>query len=156
MNFKFELEKRQKKKYTCPACGRRRFVRYIDTSTGEYISDEFGRCDREDSCGYWLKPGNDVSQNSVEQKYKAPPRVYIPFEVMKATRINYEQNTFVRFLLTLFDNDTVTHLITRYHLGTSLRGCVFWFIDHLGNIAAGQVKQFDESGHTVKESETWV
>lgn len=155
MNFKYTLEKNQKKKHICPSCGKRRFVRYIETETSEYLPEEFGRCDREQSCGYHHKPGGVVVQRN-SSGAEGVERTYIPFEILKTTRKHYEQNSFVRYLLTLFDSETVTSLISRYHLGTSLRGCIFWYMDHLGNVSAGQIKQFDESGHTVKDSETWV
>lgn len=49
-------------RHTCPQCGApNRFVRYIDTATGQYIADDCGRCNREDSCGYHLKPSDYFS-----------------------------------------------------------------------------------------------
>ena len=57
--FRYTLEpyKGPNSRHTCPACGAaHKFVRYIDTATGAYIADEVGRCDREESCGYHLKP----------------------------------------------------------------------------------------------------
>lgn len=51
----YTLDKKPKK-YTCPDCGKVRFVRYIDTITGEYLPADFGRCDRQDNCGYHKKP----------------------------------------------------------------------------------------------------
>lgn len=44
------------KKHTCPDCGKGRFVRYIDTETGQYMPAEYGRCDRESNCGYHKRP----------------------------------------------------------------------------------------------------
>lgn len=155
MNFRYELEKKQKKKHTCPSCGKRRFVKYIDTETGEYLPEQYGRCDREQHCGYHSKPGTETAVTP-GRKYEPPQRVYIPFEILKSTRRHYERNSFIQYLLTLFDPQKVSELISRYHLGTSLRGCIFWYIDHLGNVTAGQIKQFDETGHTVDTSETWV
>jgi hypothetical protein len=55
VDHRFELE-RGGLKYACPACKKMRFVRYVDTSTGETVDDVVGRCDREDSCGYHLTP----------------------------------------------------------------------------------------------------
>ncbi len=43
-------------KHICPACGRRTFVRYIDTETGEYLADDVGKCDRISHCGYHFPP----------------------------------------------------------------------------------------------------
>lgn len=44
------------RKHTCPYCGKHRFVRYIDTETGQYLPAEYGRCDRESNCGYHKRP----------------------------------------------------------------------------------------------------
>ncbi len=58
-----ELEKGSKK-FNCPACGSaKKFTRYIDKETGRYIADTVGRCDRETSCGYHLKPKDYFADN---------------------------------------------------------------------------------------------
>lgn len=44
------------KKHTCPDCGKNTLVRYIDTTTGEYLPPNFGRCDREANCSYHERP----------------------------------------------------------------------------------------------------
>jgi len=54
-NFKYTLDKGSKK-FTCPACHKKRFVKYVDTNTGNCLSDDFGRCDRESQCGYHKAP----------------------------------------------------------------------------------------------------
>ena len=57
--FPYTLEpyKGPESRHTCPQCGAaHKFARYIDAATGQYIAEDCGRCDREDSCGYHLKP----------------------------------------------------------------------------------------------------
>ncbi len=53
--FKFSLDK-SSKKHICPNCNKKTFVKYIETETGNYLNDEFGRCDREKNCNYHKVP----------------------------------------------------------------------------------------------------
>ena len=48
-----------------------KFVRYIDTATGQYIADEVGHCDRQESCGYHLKPHEYFASNYFGFMYRA-------------------------------------------------------------------------------------
>jgi hypothetical protein len=54
-NFKYILDN-SSKKFVCPNCQKRRFVKYIDTATGMYLNVNFGRCDRSGNCGYHKAP----------------------------------------------------------------------------------------------------
>ena len=45
-----------RKKFTCPNCIKKTFVPYIDVITGEYLPEEYGRCDREVKCSSFLNP----------------------------------------------------------------------------------------------------
>lgn len=149
-SFKYELD-RSSKKYRCPACGKRTFVRYRDTSTGELLPEIYGRCDREISCGYFLKP---QGQKPITFQHYEPPEVaFIPFEVLQSTLQGYERNTFIQNLLKSFTPAEVERVIGQYYLGTTTAGAItFPFIDHEGIIRAIQVKQFDQSNHTTKTS----
>lgn len=53
--FKYTLD-RLAKKHVCPACAKRRFVKYVDTETGSYLEGAFGRCDRSSECKYFQAP----------------------------------------------------------------------------------------------------
>lgn len=53
--FKYQLDK-SSKKYVCPNCNKKTFVYYVDTVSGNYLTDDFGRCDREHKCSYHKAP----------------------------------------------------------------------------------------------------
>lgn len=54
-DFKYTLDT-SSQKFVCPECNKKRFVRYVNNETKEYAPEEFGRCDREQSCGYFNIP----------------------------------------------------------------------------------------------------
>jgi len=164
------------KKHRCPECTKNRFVRYIDTGTGEYLPEQYGRCDRESKCGYFLNPYKDGYVKAIwEQKQRnktdckpqypkqkkkplnKPKRAFIPVNVLNRTRAGYEQNTFIQNLLTRvsfpFEVQDIEKVISLYHLGTVQNGYraganTFPFIDIQNKVRAIQVKQFDEQNHT--------
>jgi hypothetical protein len=166
------------KKHHCPNCGKRRFVRYIDARTGEYLPGHYGRCDREVNCpqqdnnnpykdGYAKvirgqeqsnKPNWKPQQPKQTKKpANKPKRVFIPIEVFNRTRSGYEQNTFIQNLLQRvpfpFEVQDIEKVVSLYHLGTVQNGYrkganTFPFIDVQGSIRAVQVKQFNRKNHT--------
>ena len=164
------------KKHRCPNCDKKRFVRYVDTTSGNYIPETYGRCDREVNCGYHLNPYQDGYAKAVwEQEqgnsndwkltipkpkkkpiYK-PKIVFIPDEVLKQTRAGYERNVFIQNLLTRVafpcDVQDIEKVISMYHLGTVQNGyrsgaITLPFIDKENNVRAIQVKEFDQLNHT--------
>ncbi|MBC9910570.1 DUF6371 domain-containing protein [Chitinophaga varians] len=183
--YRYTLE-RGNKKHVCPGCGRKRFVRFIDTETGEYLPTEYGRCDREVNCGYFHKPdyGTMAQIETGENRWERPvsyghhykrqeyrkqeirkPPVYIPHSVLNQSQQGYETNQFVIYLHSLFGAYITHELIHRYRIGTSGSrwpgATAFWWIDVSGNVRAGQVKQFDHAGHTAKSIDggsrtTWI
>lgn len=150
--FEFEFEKGSKK-FTCPNCNSpKKFRRYVRRATGEYAPFEFGRCDRELSCGYHRYPSKEYSANNPQslgigkrrnQKLlpsslldKSGSQViyeeetlpckpdYISNNVLLRTLTNYHQNAFVSFLLDLFpeDAESVWQAVKDYFIGTWLGG----------------------------------
>lgn len=171
---RYILEKGSKKHF-CPECNKRRFVRYIDTETGQLLPEQYGRCDRESNCGYFLNPYIDGYSKMVWQNEKddystnlkpcktilkskpKPKSVYIPSEVLKQTLSRYEHNIFLQNLLNRvkypFEIADIEKVISLYYLGTVAEGyrtgaMTIPFIDIKGNIRTIQVKQFDETNHT--------
>ena len=68
MSYRFILEKYRglSTRYTCPRCGRKHtFTRYIDTeNNNNYISDNVGKCNRLDKCGYHYTPKQYFADNA--------------------------------------------------------------------------------------------
>ena len=53
--YKYTLDK-SSKKFICPNCNSKSFVLYVDNETKSYLTDDFGRCDRETNCGHHKAP----------------------------------------------------------------------------------------------------
>jgi hypothetical protein len=162
------------KKYNCPECFKKSFVRYIDTIQGDYLPENYGRCDRESKCSYHLNPYLDGYAKEMQEQtnffIKPQPKKVIPqprpepvffdFDTFKQTLQphRYDKNIFLQNLLSRvqfpFDVDEVTKVIQLYRLGTVSNGYraganTFPFIDINQNVRAIQVKQFDEQNHTI-------
>jgi len=145
---RYTLEKGSKKHH-CPDCNKKTFVRYIDTETGDYLPEQYGRCDRESKCSYHLNPyldgyakavreqeqGNrsELPNNWKPKRKKAIPQptpepVFFDFETFKQTLQpeRYEKNTFIQNLFYRvqfpFEVDEVTKVIQLYRLGTVANG----------------------------------
>ncbi len=142
--YRYTLEAGSRK-FICPQCGKKRFVRYIDTVTNDYLPEKYGRCDREHNCRYHLNPYKDGYAKMIwkqEQGFLKPLQRKAPvfdFETLKQTLQNYEKNTFIQNLLTNvpfpFDVKDVTKVIELYLIGTnSTGGATFPYIDIKGNV----------------------
>lgn len=160
--FRYILDK-SPKKYRCPACGRKTFVRFVDQKTGEPLPD-FGRCDREQKCGYFVKPNGKDDDN-----WQAPPAPppqpfsFIQPDVFRASLTGYENNRFVMWLRTILSEKQVQNIIETYLIGSSnyfAGAVVFWQVDAAGGIRSGKVMQYDQhTGKRVKKPKpmiTWV
>lgn len=160
--MQFQLEKGSKK-FNCPNCGKKTFVRYIDSSNGEYLNYDFGRCDRESKCQYHNKPcieRNTIESYNIPQPIVSKEVFHFDYEVFKATiqSERYKCNVFVQNLiknvLYPFKISDLNNVISIYRLGTIIKGyrsgaVTFPFIDFNQNIRAVQVKQFDVNNHTI-------
>jgi hypothetical protein len=116
-----------KSRHTCPSCGKsKEFARYVN-EIGEYLAADVGRCNRESKCGYHKKPAEYFAQNPVEPRSylhgmprQSEPINYIESKHLLSTLGNYDENSFVQFLLNLFPDDPgdVWAAVKDYFIGT--------------------------------------
>jgi len=71
--YLFNLDKTSKK-YPCPSCGHKNcFVAYIDSESNQPVDvNQYGRCDRENSCGYHKHPKEDPELAKQRQENFVP------------------------------------------------------------------------------------
>lgn len=171
--YLYHLDK-SSKKYTCPACGKKRFVLYVSSKTGEPLADTCGRCDREFECGYHLPPAeyfrthpeiaqdrheegwrNNTTQNANGRKTGAFEQAIdtIPIDFVKRTqRLDIIDNLRM-FLNSIIDPLVVEGVAWEYGLGmTKNRDTIFWRFDMEGRCRSGkQIKYNPENGHRDKD-----
>jgi len=135
-------------RYTCPQCGhRQKFTRYIDVTTGEYIADHVGRCDRENNCGYHYKPRQYFAENpenrKLTQNWKLPepllmksrPVNYLPHAFLEKSVANLEQCSLYQYFEKLFRKEVARRLCKKYLIGADNNGnTAFWQVDFKGKI----------------------
>lgn len=144
--FRYKLDP-SPKKYDCPACSQTRFVKFVDQQNGEYLPLKFGRCDREQNCGYYRSPyqENEYQNSATDYRPIKKPKVlpeFITDHLFQKSLGNYDKNNFIKFLRRHFDTEAVNQVIDSYKIGTSLKipgGCIFYQIDHSGKVRRGKI-----------------
>lgn len=160
--YKYSLDK-SSKKFVCPSCGKKSFVKYINIEDNSYLEDKFGRCDRESSCKFQQNP----KQNGVISEF-AKPIITKEASTLQSDLIakcgrNFRQNNFIQFLKPYFSEAEIKSVILKYMLGTSSHwegSTVFWQVNSLNKIMTGKVMLFDvKTGKRIKtpfNHITWV
>ena len=86
--YRYQLERYRGRstRYICPQCKRKQsFTRYIDTyNNNEYISDNVGKCNRIDKCGYHYTPKQYYTDNP--WKRDTPKQYYTDNSWMRDTK----------------------------------------------------------------------
>lgn len=171
MNHRFSLD-RTARKFLCPKCDKKRFVRYRDLQTNEYLPEIVGRCDREINCSYHCTPKQLFHERPIlKMNYQEPsnglllkpnkpivitPDFIVPNLVIESMK-GYETNNFIRFLTQLFGKTVSRNLAQQFRLGTSRKwnkqSVVFWQIDTYLQVRSGKVMLYNENtGNRVKAS----
>lgn len=139
-------------KMACPQCGQKRFVPYVSVKDGATIATDehgsaiYGKCDRQDHCGYNLYPSkvSDGEIKPVERKKEAPLRFY-PSAVQTST----ETNLFT-YASRLIGFAPALYAWYLYKVGRDGKRTVFWQIAKDGTIRAGKSIPYLENGHRDK------
>jgi hypothetical protein len=175
-NYKYILDK-SSKKYVCPQCNKKRFVRYIDTETNEYLPNEFGTCDRLINCGYDNNPykagyhknelaknGNNWQSKKVNENDRKRPKYEvakcykilqhsepIPEKVLLHTLKDYDKNNFIQYLCNRYGTDAITKQIEAYYVGTVSNYTSFAYIDKNGVCRAISLIEYNKQGKRNKD-----
>ncbi|HBO25260.1 MAG TPA: hypothetical protein DD657_00485 [Culturomica sp.] len=158
-------------RFICPACGAaHKFVRYIDTSTGQYVNEKVGRCERSESCGYHYTPREyfrDLRRLGIEPPpssacqsapvIKSDTFSVIPAELIigSALASQPEQTALLKFFVSHLHltSAQLKWLIDTYCLQSASYGrIVFPQIDASGNYRTAKIMAYNPTtGHRMKD-----
>lgn len=160
-NYHHELDPGSTK-FICPNCGRKTFTRFLSPNGG-YEPPQYGRCDREHHCAYFLKPPErdlewyDLPGNSIPNPPNPPS--YIPAELFRQSLKGWEANHLTSYLSLIMGEQVINELCEMYHIGSAAiwaGATVFWQVDQNEKVRGGKVMGYDSSGHRIKGQITWV
>jgi len=153
--YKYSLDK-SSKKFLCPNCNKRTFVKYVDNETNSYLNDVLGRCDRETNCSYHVRPSGTITH--VKPVYLPPKQTsYHDYDLVTQSGRNYKQNNLIQFLKMLFPDEVVKKAILDYLIGTSKHwsgATIFWQMDNFEKVRHGKIMLFNsETGKRHKNND---
>lgn len=167
IKYRFSLDK-SSRKFICPNCGHKTFVRYVDNLSGEYLSNPcIGKCDRSINCQYYLSPrmagipygktfGTKLDSDKTVFDYDATNHRsdncenHHPYTLdldITPFLIRHSHSSFYRFMLSLgFPTIELKRVCESYLLGCNrTSGVIFWQTDLSGTIRTGKIMHYDTS-----------
>lgn len=149
-NFKYTLRTGSKKD-VCPACGKKTFVPFIETETGNELP-AFGRCDREQHCNYFRKP--ESNEPIVMQKFEPieKPTDYLSLELLNEYFSLTNTSNFYKWLLSKFPKSAVIKAEYDYYLSCKGTAVIFWQIDNQERVRSGKLMEYNPTtGKRIKD-----
>lgn len=151
VTYRWQLRKGGRK-LECPRCGQKRFVPYVATADGQTIAKDehgsaiYGKCDRQDHCGYHLYPSHvsDEGIRKVEPKPKKPLRFY-----PSSVRVDINTPLF-DYAARLLGASRAMEVWNTYKIGRDGSRTVFWQIAKDGEVRTGKSIPYGEDGHRIK------
>ncbi len=157
------------RKFHCPQCRQKRFVRMMDFTTNEYLPDEVGRCDRESSCGYHMTAkqyfesiGKGYKPQIKEVEAKIEVVDFMQLDYVKQSMKEFTKTNFATWLISLFGETIAEKALLQYFVGRSKidnnRASIYWRIDKEGKVRTGKIMCYiPETGKRNKDAiTTWV
>jgi hypothetical protein len=153
--YKYSLDKTSKK-FVCPNCNKKTFVKFIDNETSHYLNDIDGRCDRESKCGYFKKPNNNCITKSITNCItEVIQPTYHNKNLVLQYRDTLQKSNLIVYLLSVFDVKSVLQVTKTYNIGITNywhEATVFWQIDAKNRIRGGKIMQYNcNTGKRVKQ-----
>lgn len=146
MAYKWELRKGSRKEI-CPQCGQRRFVPYVLASDGKTMAGEiYGRCDRENSCGYHLYP-SDIKTGE-QPLVKIEPKEQLRF--IPAAAHTDTNSMLFQYVAKLVGETSARLVWDLYKVGAENGRTIFWQIDKKGEVRGGKSIPYGADGHRIK------
>lgn len=139
------------KKERCPQCGKMRFVPFVLTADPSVKAGaEYGRCDREQSCGYFRYPGGEVKVDSDREYVPEPQKEPILLPAGYAERDWASSfNSLLRAYAPLVGSG-LQMVMERYLCGTGSNGeCIYYQHDGT-HVRTAKAILYGNDGHRLK------
>ncbi|MBO7540348.1 MAG: hypothetical protein J6T33_01660 [Bacteroidales bacterium] len=150
-DYKWSLRKGGKKE-RCPQCGKMRFVPFVLTADPTVkAGPEYGRCDREQSCGYFCYPGSEVKIDTDREYTPEPPKepILMPGELAWRDCVT-ARNTLLRAYAEIIKEGILLGTMNLYHCGTGSHGeCIYYQFDG-DHVRTAKAILYGKDGHRIK------
>ena len=139
----------------CPQCGKMRFVPYVLTADPTVkAGPEYGRCNREQSCGYFRYPGSDVKAPADREYVPEPPKEPMLFSPYLAEQDAVTvSNSLFHAYANLVGPVRLYKTMTMYKCGTGGRGeCIYYQYDGT-HVRTAKAILYGSDGHRLKRED---
>lgn len=152
--YKWSLKKGGKKE-RCPQCGKLRFVPFVLTVDPTVkAGSEYGRCDRENSCGYFRYPGSEVKAPTDREYILEPPKetILFPNDIAIRDCVTVSNSLFIAYS-SVVGVGALKNTMNAYHCGTGGHGeCIYYQLDG-EHVRTAKAILYGKDGHRLKRED---